>query len=300
MVEIRRILCPVDLSDVSRHTIDHAILIARRYDATITALHVCNPLAVSSADFTLAGIAVPPALTDEDVKGVRERVLACFASAGPLDVEVVVESGPPANRILARAGALPADLIVIGTHGTGGFEHLVLGSVAEKVLRRAVCPVLTVPHHSRTTSRLPFKRLLCPVDFSESSLAALEFAFSLAQEGDAELTILHVFDAGDEPLTDRPMNVPEYRRQLEHDLTVKLEALVPDSVRPWCRPVTRTARGKAYREILGMATEESCDLIVMGVHGRNALDLMLFGSTTNQVVRRATCPVLTLRSGGAT
>ena len=65
-------------------------------------------------------------------------------------------------------------------------------------------------------------------------------------------------------------------------------------------PLTRTARGKAYREILGIATEESCDLIVMGVHGRNALDLMLFGSTTNQVVRRATCPVLTLRSGGVT
>jgi nucleotide-binding universal stress UspA family protein len=212
----------------------------------------------------------------------------------------VVESGPPANRILTRAGALPADLIVIGTHGAGGFEHLVLGSVAEKVLRKAACPVLTVPHHARTTSRMPFKRLLCPVDFSESSLAALEFAFSLAQEGDAELTILHVFDAGEESLTDRPINVPEYRRQLEHDLTVKLDALVPDSVRSWCRPLTRTAHGKAYREILGIATEENCDLIVMGVHGRNALDLMLFGSTTNQVVRRATCPVLTLRSGGVT
>jgi len=295
MVEIRRILCPVDLSDVSRHTADHAVMFARWYDASITALHVCNPLVVPSANFTLAGIAVPPALTGEDVQGVREQVLACFPSAGPLDIEVVVESGPPADRILARANAQSAALVVIGTHGAGGFEHLLLGSVAEKVLRKAVCPVLTVPHHSRTTSRLPFRRLLCPVDFSESSLAALEFAFSLAQEGDAELTILHVFDAGDEPLTDRPINVPEYRKQLEHDLTVRLEALVPESVRSWCRPLTRTAHGKAYREILGIATEESCDLIVMGVHGRNALDLMLFGSTTNQVLRRATCPVLTLR-----
>ena len=295
MIEIRRILCPVDLSDVSRHTIDHALLIARWYNAPITALHVCNPLVVPSTSFTLAGIAPSPVLTDEDVKGVREQVLAYFSSAGPLDVDVVVESGPPADRILERASALPADLVVIGTHGAGGFEHLVLGSVAEKVLRKAVCPVLTVPHHSRTTSRLPFRRLLCPVDFSASSLAALEFAFSLAQEGDAELTILHVFEPGHDLFSDRPIDVPEYRPQLEHDLTVKLEALVPDSVRSWCRPLTRTAHGKAYREILGIATEESCDLIVMGVHGRNALDLMLFGSTTNQVVRRATCPVLTLR-----
>ena len=135
------------------------------------------------------------------------------------------------------------------------------------------------------------------VDFSDSSLSALQFGFSIAQEGDAELTILHAFEwlLGDEPLTNRPINVPEYRRQLELDFAEKLQALVPDSVRDWCRPKTRMAHGKAYREILGVATEENVDLIVMGVHGRNALDLMLFGSTTNQLVRRATCPVLTLR-----
>jgi nucleotide-binding universal stress UspA family protein len=89
--------------------------------------------------------------------------------------------------------------------------------------------------------------------------------------------------------------VPEYRLELEQELTEKLSALVPDSVRNWCVPSTRIAHGKAYREILGIATEDRADLIVMGVHGRNALDLMLFGSTTNQIVRRATCPVLTVR-----
>jgi nucleotide-binding universal stress UspA family protein len=158
--------------------------------------------------------------------------------------------------------------------------------------------VLTVPPHARTTSTLPFNRILCPVDFSDSSLAALDFAFSLAQEGDADLTLLHVFErlAEDEPLTNRLINVPEYRVEFETNLTLRLHALVPDSVREWCRPVTRVAHGKAYREILGIAAEDAADLIVMGVHGRNALDLMLFGSTTNQVVRRATCPVLTLRT----
>ena len=295
MREIHRILCPIDLSDVSRHTVDHAVLLARWYKATITALHVCNPLLISSADFTLGGIAPPPVLTLDDLQEVRERVRDCFESAGALDVDMIVNSGPPADRILDCARAASADLIVLGCHGVGGFEHLMLGSVTEKVLRKARCPVLTVPARARTTSKLPFKRLLCPVDFSEPSLAALEFAFSLAQEGDAELTVLHVFDTGDEPLTDRPINVPEYRRQVEHDLTRDLEALVPDSVRRWCQPATRTTHGKAYREILGIATEDSCDLIVMGEHGRNALDVMLFGSTTNQVVRRATCPVLTLR-----
>ena len=295
MREIKRILCPVDLSDVSRYAFDHAILMARWYKATITIVHVCNRLVIPWADFTLAGIALPPALTEDDIKAAREQVLAWLPSARPLDVDVVVESGPPANVVLERARVLPADLIVIGTHGIGGFEHLMLGSVTEKVLRKAPCPVLTVPPHSRTTSRLPFKRILCPVDFSESSAGGARVRVLAGREGDAEVTVLHVFDAGDEPLTDRPINVPEYRRHLEHDLTVELEALVPDSVDRWCRPSTRTTRGKAYREILRIAAEDSCDLIVMGVHGRNALDLMLFGSTTNQVVRRATCPVLTLR-----
>lgn len=295
MRAINQILCPVDLSDVSRHAIAHAVLMARWYKAKITALHVCQPIMIPSADFEVAGLAPSVVLTDDEVKQMRQQVEACFTSAKPLDVDVIVDTGHPANRILDCAGSLPADLIVIGTHGTGGFEHLILGSVTEKVLRKATCPVMTVPPHARATSRLPFKRILCPVDFSDASLAALEFAFSMAQEGDAELTLLHVFDAGDEPLTNRPINVPEYRPQLEHDFAEKLARLVPDSVRTWCRPTTRTAHGKPYREILGIAAEDSADLIVMGVHGRNALDLMLFGSTTNQVVRRATCPVLTLR-----
>jgi nucleotide-binding universal stress UspA family protein len=296
MRQINRILCPLDLSDISRHAADHAVLLASWYGAKITALHISNPVVIPATDFTVAGMGPSLILTDDDIKQLHEQIAACFPAAKSSNLDIVIDGGPPANAILDRARALPGDLIVIGTHGIGGFEHLVLGSVTEKVLRKATCPVMTVPPHSRTTSKLPFKRLLCPIDFSDPSLSALEFAFSLAQEGEAELTILHVFDAGDEPLTNRPINVPEYRLQMEHDFTEKLEALVPASTQTWCHPHTRVAHGKPYREILGAATEDSADLIVMGVHGRNALDLMLFGSTTNQVVRRATCPVLTLRA----
>ena len=299
MREINRILCPIDLSDASRHAIEHAVMLARWYDAAITALHVHNPVGFPVPGLVAEGYGDPLPVVDADIRQLRDEVAACFdaANVGDVDVNVVVESGLPTTWILERAAALPADLIVIGTHGVGGFQHLVLGSVAEKVLRKATCPVLTVPPRARATSRLPFKRLLCPVDFSESSLAALEAALSLAEEGDSELTILHVLEwpVDDDVLATRPFSVPEYRRERERDAVAKLQGLVPDAVRAWCRPDTRLAHGKPYREILGVATEDSSDLIVMGVHGRNALDLMLFGSTTNQVVRRATCPVLTLR-----
>ena len=295
MREIDRILCPLDLSSVSCHAAEHAILIARWYKARITAQHVCNPVVIPASDFAVAGFGPPPVLTEDEIRDVRAQVAACFDSAKDVEVDVLVEGGRPAKQILERARSLPADLVVIGTHGAGGFEHLVLGSVTDKVLRQAACPVLTVPPHARTTAKLPFKRLLCPVDFSDSSAAALVLAFSLAQEGDAALTILHVLESPDESLTTRPITVPEYWQIREIEARSKLNALVPEFTRDWCRANARLARGQAYREILGTAAEDNADLIVMGVQGRNALDLMLFGSTTNQVVRRATCPVLTLR-----
>jgi nucleotide-binding universal stress UspA family protein len=295
MRNIRRILCPIDLSDTSRYALDHARVLAQWYKAKITVLHVCNPIVIPATDF--AAVMTPVALTDAERQDARCQVIEFIGGEHTADMDVLIDGGHAANAILAQASALPADLVVIGTHGFGGFEHLLLGSVTEKVLRKAACPVLTVPPHARMTSSLPFKRLLCPVDFSEPSLAALELALSFAEEGDADLTILYVFErsADQEPLTNRPIVAPEYLHEVEAEFTARLHALVPQNVGDSCRPQARTAHGKPYREILGIATEDQADLIVMGVHGRNALDLMLFGSTTNQVVRRATCPVLTLR-----
>jgi len=292
MRQINHILCPVDLSDISRHAIAHAVLMAQWYHAKITALHVCNPIVLPTTDFVVAGTPPVPLLTEDEIQELRAQILHCFGSVEAGDLDVVIDNGHVANRVLERALSLPADLIVMGTHGAGGFEHLLLGSVAEKVLRKATCPVMTVPPQARATSKLPFKRLLCPVDFSEQSLTALEFAFSIAQESHAELTILHVVDWPDES---SPPTV-QYRQESERDLEPKLAALVPDAVRSWCQPTIRVERGKPYRTILEHASADTSDLIIMGVHGRNPLDLMLFGSTTNQVVRRATCPVLTLRA----
>jgi nucleotide-binding universal stress UspA family protein len=232
-------------------------------------------------------------------------VADCFqtATAAGIKVDVVVDIGLPANHILSRAVDLPASMIVMGTHGAGGFERFLLGSVAEKVLRKATCPVLTVPPRPHATSTLPFKRVLCAVDFSESSLKGLEFAFSLAQESGATLTILHVVEWpwGEPPSRLEPppphhaTALSEYRLYLEQSATGRLNALVPAAVQDRCPTTARLEHGRSWEEILRVAELEKTDLIVVGIHGRNALDLTLFGSTTNHVVRRSTCPVLTLR-----
>jgi len=193
---------------------------------------------------------------------------------------------------------------VMGTHGASGFHHLVLGSVTEQVLRKARCAVLTVPPGARATSTLPFTRLLCPVDFSDPSLAALKLAGSLARESGSALTVLHVIEwPWPEPPAPAAAGLPpaqaealaEYRRYAEKSAMMRLEGLTPELAFGESAPVRLLRHGKAYVEILRLAAEESADLIIIGVHGRNLLDMTAFGSTTNQVVRQATCPVLTLR-----
>jgi nucleotide-binding universal stress UspA family protein len=302
MTPIQRILCPVDFSEVSRHAIVHAVAIARWYKASITGLHVHNPIFMP-----VPGLPEPEErVTEVEVKRLHGETLACFESARATGValDVLIDVGPAAHRILDRAADLPADLIVMGTHGTSGFEHLVLGSVTEKVLRKAPCPVLTVPPRAEATSGPPFRRVLCAVDFSDWSLTALELAFSLARESDAGVTIVHVIEwPWHEPPPPQLSEMPpeqaaalaEYRRYLEQSATARLKALASDAVPVRCATTLRVVHGKSYVEILRVAAEDHADLIVTGVHGRNAIDLMLFGSTTNQLVRRATCPVLTLR-----
>jgi nucleotide-binding universal stress UspA family protein len=238
-----------------------------------------------------------PGKTNRQELEDRVRDWLAPAHSTGLQTDVLIDEGSPAACILEHAASLPANLIVMGTHGRGGFERLVLGSVAEKVLRKAKCPVMTVPPPAVATSKLPFAHLLCPVDFSDSSIAALGFAFSLAQESNARLTLLHAFEwPSDEASARRVLETSEFHRQWEVETRHQLEALIPDDVRNWCTPEPKLAFGKAYQQILGLAAREHVDLIVMGVQGRNALDLTLFGSTTNQVVRQASCPVLTLRS----
>jgi nucleotide-binding universal stress UspA family protein len=298
----KRILCPVDFSEASRHAIDQASTIARWYGAAVTAQHVCNP---ALGPFT--GLPDSSRLPDREMLRLGGEVAACFETAirAGVQVDAVVDVGQPDGCILDRARTWPADLIVMGTHGAGGFEHLVLGSVAEKVLRRAACAVLTVPPHANRTSCLPFKRVLCAVDFSEWSLRALEFARSLARESGAAMTALTVIEwPWPEPPPPDFAELPpeqasalcEYRRYVETGAMRRLTTLADESASAGVALDVRVDHGKPHVEILRRAADIGADLIVMGVHGRKQIDLEIFGSTTNQVVRRATCPVLTLRS----
>jgi nucleotide-binding universal stress UspA family protein len=299
MPQITTVLAPIDFSDSSVHALEYATALATWYGARLVGVHAYTPVFLPVPAFATAGYGGPPMPDADMIKQMEQEVWDAMdeARAAGLKTEVRVVAGPAQVVILGCARRLSADAIVMGTHGAGGFEHLMLGSVAEKVLRKATCPVMTVPPRARATSTLPFSHVLCPVDFSDPSRAALQFALSIAQRANAELTILHVLDwpTEVEPAAHRAFSVPEYNRLREQDAEAGLAQLVTQSARDGHTVKTVLAHGKPYREILDVGTRLGVDLIVMGVQGRNALDVMLFGSTTNQVVRMATCPVFTCR-----
>lgn len=300
MVGINRILCGVDLSDFSLDALRHGLVLARWYSAQLTLFHVyqaSQPLVIESMPGSVpVFLGVDPVNVTEEVRRFCAPVLA----SSDQRVDIVVRPGDAAKEITREAEQLPADLVILGTHGRSGFERLFLGSVTEKVLRSTRVPVLTIPPPVREPGSPVYKTILCPVEFSDASLRALEYALSLAREADARLILLHVieevFGRGEaETLAHLPLS--DYYRHLEQQAITRLETVIPDEARVWARPERRVVNGRAYQEILKTVADERVDLVVMGVHGRGALSRFVFGSTTHRVIREAGCPVLTLHSG---
>jgi len=301
VIEFPHILCPVDLSESSLRPLAYAAALTRWYKSQLTVLHVVptfDPMPVPSDSIGGAVHLVYPVPREEVLEELRRVVDT--AGSGPIDAVLAAEAGDPSRMIVDQAVAIPADLVVMGTHGRGGFERFIVGSVAEKVLRRAPCPVLMVPPHVTATlpAEVRFKKILCPMDFSPSAMLAFGFALDLARQADGSVTVLHIIEwlAEEEPRTTAHFNVPEYRQYLIDDARERVQALVADEPRTWTAIQDVVVLGRAHREILRNAADSMADLIVMGAQGRGGLGLTLFGSTTQQVVRAATCPVLTVRA----
>jgi nucleotide-binding universal stress UspA family protein len=298
VIEFTQIICPVDFTESSVRAFAHAAAIARWYDAQLTVLHVVptfEPIQVRG-DVGDPVRVVTPLPREQVLEEMRRTLNLAAVSPGATPI---AEAGDPQMTIIDQAISKKADLVVMGTHGRRGFKRLLLGSATEAILREAPCPVLTVPPQApaRASEAVTFKRILCPIDFSPSALQALGFALDLARQADGRVTLLHVVEwlAEEEPRASTHFSVPEYRRYMVEDAQERLRNLVAEESRTWVEIDDLVVLGRAHREILRAAETTPADLIVMGVQGRGGVGLALFGSTTQQVVRGALCPVLTVR-----
>ena len=308
MITFKHVLCPIDMSEASLRPLAYAAGFARWYNARLTVLHVVptfDPIPVHPGALE-APVRIVYPMSREDVVGALQRTVEGAGVEVP-DMDIAAEAGEDVPAaIVDQAVARAADLLVLGTHGRSGFDRLLLGSVTEEVLHKAPCPVLTVPPHAPAAApgHVAFGHVLCAVDFSPGSLQALGFALDLAKQGKGRVTVLHVIEwlAEHEPRNYGHFNVPEVRHHLTSEAHERLRALVAES-----RAAARggpdvedlVSTGRAYREILETASSRKTELIVMGAQGHGRLGLALFGSTTQQVVRAAECPVLTVRGAEA-
>jgi len=296
VIELNRILCPIDFSVFSDHAVQYAMKMAHWYGAQLRVLHVMPPLPPSS---TSALAATSRQLTVRNLKTAIERYRLP-------DVDVItelVESADPAARILEAAETFDVDLIVTGSHGRRGIERVLLGSVVESLLHRCGRPVLTIPSHidpARLAADIVFKRIVCAIDFEKASIEAHAYAFSIAEEANGKLTLLHVIEMP--PELQRAPEPPDYnvepiRAEAQAGSLARLRSLIPEHAREYCTVQTEVLEGGAARQILREANAQQADLIVLGVHGRTAFDLAFFGSNSKDVIRQAHCPVLVVPAG---
>ena len=290
MLRIERILCPVDFSVFSARAYNYAQSLAQHYQAKLFLQHVF--------DFNLPAYAyyVPASYVVELQQELHKDAMLQLQEFARRPVyygappERILNEGAAASTILGFAGVQAVNLIVMGSHGLQGADRISLGSVTEKVLRKACCSVLVVrsPEHDFVSpgsgqDPVQLHKILVCTDFSECSKTALEHAISIAAEYHAELSVLHV-------LEDMPAS--KDLQSTTQPLLARLEQALPPEARWRSTIITKVRIGKPYIEIIQEAAEAKSDAVIMGVRGRNALDVAVFGSTTHRVIQLGPCPVL--------
>jgi nucleotide-binding universal stress UspA family protein len=295
-----RILFATDGSQGSATAEAYACALAQSWGASLTVMSVLEFPPGMNPDY-----AVNRLYLDELMKEVTTKLvdLKARAVAQGISVQSYIATGIPSEEVLAVARAEDADLVVVGTRGKSGLEHVLLGSTAERIIRMAPCPVLTVPMErhradgsssTEKPSTTP-KRMLVPVDFSDCSLDALEYGALIAQRSKASLKLLHVL----EPVSYGLDFTLPHRTQRESSktaITKRLSDLVSALSSLGLASDFLMSGGLPADSILDVTRAQSVDVIVMGTHGRRGLSHVLFGSVAESVLRRSSCPVLTVRT----
>ncbi len=299
MATFKRILMPTDFSSQANQALRYAATLADTFKADLTLLHIVTIFDddpnVESHDF--------PDI-ESFYKQLDDSAHARMKEYAPHYEKVKIKnvtqrSVSPADEILNYARNNQHDLIVMGTHGRSAITHFLVGSVAEKVVRHSSCPVVTVSHQEKDVmyDYPEIKKLLVPLDFSDYSKAALEPAAELAKQFKAEVTFLHVIEQRIHPAyyVMGEQSMFQVFPELQERSTEKLKEFA-DSVFPAdIKKNYNVIEGKPHSEIIELADENDMDMIVMATHGLSGLEKFLIGSTTEKVVRKADCPVFTVK-----
>jgi nucleotide-binding universal stress UspA family protein len=288
-IQLRNILFCTDLSDAAANALPYATKLASHFGSKLYALYVRR-----KGHYAHAAPGQEPVLADLPEAQAREQIKHSLAQFSEFEHDILILEGDLWPAINTAISDKQVDLLVLGTRGRTGLSKLLLGSAAEEIFRRSPCAVLTVgPKSPVQPSRAgEFSPILYATDFTPESMAAAPYAISLAQEYQAQLTLLHVIDGPkrtDLVTSDQLAGATERR----------LRQIVPPESELWCEPHCIVGEGIAADEILTVADHRKAGLIILGVRrpagfrGGKATHLPI--ATAHKVVSGATCPVLTVR-----
>jgi nucleotide-binding universal stress UspA family protein len=294
-MKIKKVLVPTDFSLAANAALPHALKIARTYKAEVSILHVAS---LHSDDPNL------PEYQQLDEGSYREyiekslgEVSQALESSQKVTTKVVREVAP-ATGILDFIEEKGIDLTVMGTHGHSALTQFFLGSVAERVVRHASCPVLTVAQDRKEYRNDPdYQSILIAFDFSEHSKKAAREASKMASLYGARIQALYVVEQEVHPAFYLKWKESMFRElpQIAEEAKESLRSVLGEEGLEKIDVHVEIGEKKAHTEINEFVRANQVDLIVMGTHGLSGLDRMLLGSTTERVVRTAPCPVLTFK-----
>lgn len=291
MDRLTRVVAATDLSAPARHAAERAAVLARETGAALDLIHVASLAPVESMRRFVAEI--PKELEARVLDEAREKLrelAAALQKAHGIRAGVHVASGPLVSGLAAQVDATSADLVVLGARGASFMRHFLLGSTAERIIRRAPRPTLVVKQatHGR------YRNVLVPVDFSPHSVPALRIARAIAPG--AELVLLHAFEVPFEG-TLRSTGAGEaaidgYRIAAREAALRRLRALCREVGLSEHEARLLVLHGDPTLNIVEQEQELDCDLIAIGKHGESVLEDLLLGSVTTHVLAQSQCDVL--------
>jgi len=284
-IALKSILFATDFSPAADAAVPFAIQIARSYGAKVYGAHVN---AVN--DYTAVAPEAWTVMVEASENDAKEQTQRLNEQLNTVEHEVVISQGNITETIASVIKEKEIDLVVVGTRGRTKLGKALLGSVAEQILRRAPCAVLTVgPHVTMQLPRAPeIREIVYATDLGAEFPAAAPYAISLAQENQAHLVLLHVIE-------DRKTGELVSSSEVVDSKMRKLRQLVPPEAELWCQPACFIEQGAPAEKILAVANRLHADLIVLGARPAKGLATHLDMGTVHKVVSQATCPVLTVR-----
>lgn len=293
MSTLKRILVGVDGSATSSRALRFAIERAQRHGSALAVGYVMNRTAVAIAMSNPYGYVDPTPMLDAIDDEADELLESSIAAAKGFDVSAtsVKLEGPPAEAVVQRAKETHADLVVVGTHGRHGIGRLVIGSVAEGVVRTCTAPVFVIPQNGAPSAG-PLNRALVCIDGSPASELALTFALRFAEVENTRLTLCTV--AEPESRTGEFDRVRFLHQEIE---TKAREALTAAHERTKGFPQvdSQLLHGDAVTEIVSLAQRVSADCIFTGTHGRGGIPRLILGSVASGLLQTSRIPVCTVR-----